>query len=167
MNFQQVNIRDYPDQPIRHFAQARNYFLKQLPDNQYILFVEDDEEVPEMLLDYVRRLKPEYPYYNIRRLNLVDNHYVPIMNPFHVAKLCSNRMRFIRSIHEVPEDTQHRGWQKRCGWIDIPTIHNQIMTRKNVEYAWRGGYPTSPWFQARVQRPLQAILKIREILRGW
>lgn len=179
MIFQLVNIRDYPH-PLTSFAEARNYYLKQLKDGEYVLFVEEDEEVPEMLLSYIRSLRPDYPYYNIRRVNLFNNRHVPLWNPFYCGKLCSNRVRFVGSIHEVPwifretigPDYHHLAYLDKpsrgeAGWIDIPTIHNQMPSDPSYPVGPGRISHVSPWYKTRIYRLLLVVLKLRDILRGW
>ena len=154
MKFRIVDLgRDFPGK-ITDFAKARNTFLEGLLDNEYVLFVEPDEEVPKMLLDYIASLKPQYPYYNIRRINLLDNRFVPLWNPGFVAKLCSNKVRFVRGVHEIAMP------RTPCGWIDIPTIHNQLSTDSP--------YPVKVprWYGTRLYRLLFVLFKLRDILRG-
>jgi hypothetical protein len=73
-----------------------------------------------MLLDYLDRLQPRYPYYWIRRLNLWNGKYRAAWNPEYVARLVSNQVRFVGRVHEtvVPKHPH--------GVIDFPLIHNHI-----------------------------------------
>lgn len=138
--------RDYPGH-ISDFADARNTFLKNLPDQEYVLFVDSDEEAPKMLLDYLEGLKPQFPYYWVRRVELVNNRYVPVFNPNFNGKLCSNKVRFVGRIHEiiVPREPH--------GVIDIPIIHNHT-----GQASYSGGA------QSRLKL---GLLKVREVVRGW
>jgi hypothetical protein len=72
--------RDYPGN-ISDFAEARNSFVKNLLYEEYESFVDSDEEAPKMLLDYIGRLKPQFPYYWVRRIELANNKYVPSSQP--------------------------------------------------------------------------------------
>lgn len=147
MKFTVVDLRrDYPGH-ISDFADARNTFLKNLPDQEYVLFVDSDEEAPKMLLDYLEGLKPQFPYYWVRRVELVNNRYVPVFNPNFNGKLCSNKVRFVGRIHEiiVPREPH--------GVIDIPIIHNHT-----GQASYSGGA------QSRLKL---GLLKVREVVRGW
>jgi hypothetical protein len=138
--------RDYPGH-ISDFAEARNSFIKDLPDGEYVLFVDSDEEAPEMLLDYIGRLKPQFPYYWIRRVELVNNRYVPVFNPNFNGKLCSNGIRFVGRVHEMITPREPHGV------IDIPIIHNH-----SGPASYSGG----------AQSMLKlGLLKVREVVRGW
>jgi hypothetical protein len=119
MKYRLANLRDYPFQPIRlkDFAKARNHFIQTLPDNEYVLFTSDHEEVPAMLHDYISKLEPRHPYYMIRLLRFVNGHLEPLFDPKYQPNLCSNRMRFVG----VPERPDRGG----MGWIDIPMLHNK------------------------------------------
>jgi hypothetical protein len=138
--------RDYSGQ-ISDFADARNSFIKDLPDGEYVLFVDSDEEAPKMLLDYIGRLKPQFPYYWIRRVELVNNRYVPVFNPNYNGKLCSSKVRFVGRVHEmiIPREPH--------GVIDIPIIHNHT-----------GPASYSGGAQTKVKL---GLLKVREVVRGW
>ena len=138
--------RDYPGR-ISDFADARNSFIKNLPDREYVLFVDSDEEAPKMLLDYVGTLKPQFPYYWVRRIELVNNKYVPVFNPNYNGKLCSNKVRFIGRVHEIITPREPHGV------IDIPIIHNH-----SGPASYSGG----------AQSMLKlGLLKVREVVRGW
>ena len=147
MKFRVIDLgRDYPGH-ITDFADARNSFVKDLLDDEYLLFVDSDEEAPKMLLDYIGRLKPQFPYYWVRRIELVNNKYVPVFNPNYNGKLCSNRVRFIGKVHEmiIPREPH--------GVIDIPIIHNHT-----GQASYTGG----------AQSGLKlGLLKVREVVRGW
>jgi hypothetical protein len=71
-----------------------------------------------MLLKYLDKLEPKYPYYWVRRMNLQDGRYRAVWNPDLVARLVSNRVRYVGRIHErvVPKEPH--------GIIDFPIIHN-------------------------------------------
>ena len=106
--------RDYKGH-IDDFAAARNYFLSK---HDWVLFIDDDEEACGMLLDYIERLNPKYPYYWIRRINLHNGRYRATWNPEYVPRLVSSKVKFVGLIHEtvVP--------RKPHGTIDFPIIHN-------------------------------------------
>jgi len=138
--------RDYPGH-ISDFADARNSFIKDLPDGEYVLFVDRDEEAPKMLLNYIRSLKPQFPYYWVRRIELVNNKYVPVFNPNYNGKLCSNKIRFIGRVHEMIAPREPHGM------IDIPIIHNH-----SGPTSYSGGA------QSKIKL---GLLKVREVVRGW
>ena len=147
LKFRVIDLgRDYPGH-ITDFADARNSFVKDLPDDEYLLFVDSDEEAPKMLLDYIGKLKPQFPYYLVRRIGLGNNKYVPVFNPNYNGRLCSNRVRFIGRVHEmiIPREPH--------GVIDIPIIHNHTGPA-----SYGGG----------AQSGLKlGLLKVREVVRGW
>lgn len=120
MNYHLADLKDYPYQPIKDFAEARNWFIKDLRDNEYVLFTSDHEEIPQMLHDYISRLEPKYPFYKVRLIRLIDGKLEQMFDPTYQPNLCSNRMRFV-------------GWPERpnCqgGIIDIPMLHNKSATK--------------------------------------
>ena len=115
MNFRTVRLGTDFHGTITDFASARNSFLEK---NEWVFFLDNDEEASKMLLDHIDSLKPTMPYYWIRRINLWNGRYRPLWNPELVARLVSNRVRFAGRIHEkiVPRDPH--------GVIDFPIIHN-------------------------------------------
>jgi hypothetical protein len=124
VEFSTVDLgRQYPGK-IDDFARARNSFLENLPDNHYVLFVDSDEEAPLMLLDHIKRLEPEHPYYWVRRIELSNDNYFAGCNPNFKPALVSSRVRFTNRIHEkiVPKNPH--------GIIQIPIIHNHRGTRQ-------------------------------------
>jgi hypothetical protein len=138
--------RDYPGR-ISDFADARNSFIKDLPNGEYVLFVDSDEEAPKMLLDYIGSLTPQFPYYWVRRIELVNNKYVPVFNPNYNGKLCSNKIRFIGRVHEMITPREPHGV------IDIPIIHN---------HSGPASYSGSAQSMIKL-----GLLKVREVVRGW
>ena len=119
MNFQIVSLgRDYNGK-ITDFAEARNSFLKDLRDGEWILFLDDDSEAPQMLLERLRNFQPpeNARYYSIRTVNLADDRYNPLHNPFFWRVLVSNKVRYTGRLHE-------RIKGEPSGLIDIPIIHN-------------------------------------------
>lgn len=148
MNYHTVNLgTDYPGK-ITDFAMARNSFLEQLPDNQYILWKSDDEEHSKTLLSYLDRLVPGKPYYAIRRINLVNGRYLEAANPDYSPHLVSNRVRYKGRIHEkvVP--------RKPYGRIDLPIIHNHS-DQWNYTSGWKqtGAY----WLVAAVKKAFEVM----------
>lgn len=129
MNFQIVTLgRDYHGK-ITDFAAARNSFIEQLADDEWILFVDDDSEVPNMLLNRLRTFNPpsDARYYSIRCVNLTFDRYNPAHNPFFWRCLVSNKVRYYGGIHE-------RIKGQPSGLIDIPLIHNHT-ARHSEGYA--------------------------------
>jgi len=121
MNFRIVSLgRDYPGK-IEDFAEARNSFIEQLGEDEWILFLDDDAEAPEMLLEKLRRFQPPKSarYYSIRVVNLTDGLYNPAYNPFFWRILVSNKVRYFGRLHESIKGSP-------SGLIDIPVIHNHI-----------------------------------------
>ncbi len=115
MKYKIVSLgRDYEGK-ITSFADARNHFLSK---NEWVLFIDDDEEASRMLLDFLDQLEPKYPYYWIRRLNLADGKYRALWNPDYSPRLVSSKVRFVGDVHErvTPKDPH--------GIIDFPIIHN-------------------------------------------
>lgn len=117
MEYKIVNLgRDYSGK-INDFAAARNSFLS---SNEWVLFVDDDEEASEMLLKHLDKLRPTFRYYAIRRINLQNGRYRESWNPDLVPRLVSRNVRFVGRVHEsiVPRDPH--------GIIDFPIIHNHL-----------------------------------------
>ncbi len=138
--------RDYTGK-IGSFAEARNYFLSRY---EWVLFIDDDEEACGMLLDYLDKLEPKYPYYWIRRLNLASGRYRALWNPEYSARLVSGKVRFVGDVHErvIPRDPH--------GTIDFPIIHNHT-----------GGFGyRNYWYQdLPVYRVWLGVKKAMEVIR--
>ncbi len=97
MKYKLVNLgKDYPGR-IDDFAAARNYFLEK---HEWVLFIDDDEEACDMLLNHLATLEPKYPYYWIRRINLYKGKYRALWNPDFQSRLVSNKVKFIGRVHE-------------------------------------------------------------------
>jgi hypothetical protein len=124
VDFEVVNLgKDY-NLIIDDFSKARNSFLENLPDGKYILFIDDDEEAPQMLLDLCRKALPEFPFFRINRITIDDGKLWRI--PDYVDRLVSNKVRFSGKVHE--------GISGKCGRIDIPIIHVRNGSRWYHEY---------------------------------
>jgi hypothetical protein len=121
MNYSIINLgHDYPGKII-DFAAARNSFIRRLPDNQYILWKSDDEEYSKELLPFLDNLEPKYPYYAIRRINLLEGKYRPSQNPDFEPFIVSNKVRYRGAVHERVYP------RKPYGRISYPTvIHNHV-----------------------------------------
>jgi hypothetical protein len=147
MKYQIVSLgRDFKGK-ITSFAEARNSFFSQY---EWVLFIDDDEEASDMLLNYIDRLKPQYPYYWIRRLNLQDGRYRAHWNPEYSSRLVSNKVRFVGKLHErvQPKDPH--------GIIDFPIIHN---------HTGSFGYPNR-WYQdLPTYRIWLGLRKMMEVIR--
>lgn len=154
MKFKIVDLgRDWKGpQPIPNLSEARNTFLSGLKDDEYVLFIDSDEEAPKILLDYISRLKPQYPYYAIRRMELQNNRFIPRFNPFFKGCLLSNKVKYAGHPHELVYP------RKPVGWIDIPIIHNHI---------GKSSYVNPDWYTTRLFRYLQVLFKLRDIAVGW
>ncbi len=104
-----------------------------------------------MLLRHLQTLRPTYPYYAIRRINLLNGRYKPDWNPdFHPA-LVSNKVRFVGKLHEHVEP--HRPYSV----IDYPIVHNHVTTNKSYSSGWK---------DTAAYRPVMILKKLREISRG-
>jgi hypothetical protein len=117
MQYKTISLgKDYAGK-IDNFAEARNYFLSKY---DWVLFLDDDEEASGMLLEYLSKLEPRFPYYWIRRINLHNGRYRSIWNPELATRLVSNKVRYVGRVHErvVPQDPH--------GVIDFPIIHNHL-----------------------------------------
>jgi len=141
--------RDYPGR-ITDWSMARNSFLEQLGDGEWILFKAEDEEHSIGLVKYLAQLKPEYPYYAIRRINLVHGKYQEWANPDFQPMLVSNRVRYMGRIHE------HLVPHKPYGIIDYPIIHDQNGVRPY----------DSGWKATVAYRPIHAFKKSLDVMRG-
>jgi hypothetical protein len=122
-----VNLKTDLKGNIDDFAAARNYFLSKY---QWVLFVDNDEEACDMLLNYLDELVPRFPYYWVRRFNLWNGRYRGLWNPDFAPRLVSNKVKFAGRVHEhvVPKEPH--------GIIDFPIIHNHQgpSTYKNYWY---------------------------------
>ncbi len=141
--------RDYEGR-FTDFSEAKNSFIENLPDNEYVLFVDSDEEAPQILLRYLDRLKPLYPYYWVRKVELHNNRYIPQFNPHFDSRLISNRVRFFGRVNERAKPKNPHGV------IDIPIVHNHIGPQK-----WTGhSYQYLPYY-----RYWMGIKKMVEVVR--
>jgi len=115
-----------------------------------VFFIDNDEEASGMLLNYLDKLEPKYPYYWIRRLNLWNGRYRALWNPEYSARLVSNKVKYVGDIHEriVPKDPH--------GIIDFPIIHNHIGPSSYRNY----------WYQnLPVYRVWLGVKKMMEVVR--
>jgi len=137
---------DYPGK-IEDFASARNSFLSKY---EWVLFIDNDEEASDMLLNYLGHLEPNYPYYWIRRINLHNGRYREAWNPDFAPRLVSNRVKFVGRVHEriTPKDPH--------GIIDFPILHNHVGPSTYKNY-WYQDHP--------IYRVWMAIKKGMEVIR--
>jgi len=141
--------QDYPGR-ITDWAEARNSFLDQLGPGEWILWKAEDEEHSSSLIQYLAGLNPRYPYYAIRRINLVHGKFQEWANPDFQPFLVSNRVRYVGRVHE------HVVPRKPYGIIDYPIIHCQNGPRPY----------DSGWKATMAYRPVHAVKKAVEVLRG-
>lgn len=150
MKYRVIDLaRDYPSR-ITDWAKARNSFLDQLGPQDWILWKAEDEELTFSLTQYLSQLKPEYPYYAIRRINLIHGKYQEWANPDLSPQLVSNRVRYVGRVHEHPVP------RKPYGVIDYPIIHNQNGIRPY----------DSGWKATTAYRPFHAFKKGLDVIRG-
>ena len=150
MDFKIVNLgKDY-DGKIHDFGKIRNMFIEQLEENEWILWKSDDEEIPLGLIKIIETLNPTFPYYAIRRINLINGKYSSWGNPELYPGLVSNKVRYVGRLHE------HINPRKPYGVIDYPIIHSVNGPRKY----------SSGWKETKLYRPVMAIKKSIEIMRG-
>ena len=129
MKYKIVSLgRDYPGK-ITDFAEARNSFIRELKDDEWILFLDDDAEAPQMLLDRLKSFQPpkNARYYSIRTINLTNGMYAPEQNPFFWRVLVSNKVHYFGRLHESIKG-------QPSGLIDIPIIHNQSYQEKKYGF---------------------------------
>jgi len=138
--------KDYPGK-IDNFSVARNHFLEKY---EWVLFLDDDEEASDMLLDHLDQMQPRFPYYWIRRVNLFNGRYRAVWNPELATRLVSNKVRYVGRVHErvVPKDPH--------GVIDYPIIHNHAGPSTYKNY-WYQDHP--------VYRVWIGVRKVLEVVR--
>jgi hypothetical protein len=150
LKYRIVNLHDLPIR-ITNFAETRNNILEQLPDDEYVLWKSEDEELSQMLIRHLDSLVPKFPYYAVRRINFLDGHYWEAGNPDYSPHVVSNRVRYKGAIHEtiVP--------RKPYGKIDYPIIHDHPLSWK-----YRGGWK----FEGAYLRPVLAVKKAFQVIKG-
>ena len=118
---------------ITDFSKARNSFIEHLGNNSWILFIDNDAEPTKMLLDYLNIFNPppEAKYYSIRTINLINNQYSPLHNPFFWRVLVSNKVRYVGALHE-------KILEEPTGIIDFPIIHNHIKDNYDMIHSYTG-----------------------------
>jgi hypothetical protein len=106
---------------IDDFSKVRNNFLETLNDEEYILFLDSDEEAPKLLLELCKRVVyTGIPYFRVRRVNLHDWKWYAGGNPDYNDRLVSNKVRFHGKVHESVRP------RRPFGVIDTPIIHNHL-----------------------------------------
>ncbi len=149
LKYRMVNLQDLPIK-ITNFAETRNRILEQLDDDEYVLWTSEDEEPSQMLLAHLNHARAIYPYYAVRRINLVNGRFYESANPEYSPHLVSNRVRYKGAIHETVMP------RKPMGRIDYPIIHNHSLDWKY----------SSGWKQTRAYRPVLALKKGYQALTG-
>ena len=106
---------------IDDFSRVRNSFVETLNDEEYVLFVDSDEEAPKLLLELCERIPyTGVPYFRVRRVNLHDWRWYAGGNPDYNDRLVSNKVRFHGKAHETVAP------RRPFAVIDIPIIHNHV-----------------------------------------
>ena len=156
MNFKVVDLgRDWKGpQPIPNLSEARNTFIDNLKDDEYVLFVDSDEEAPKMLLDFLSRLKPQYPCYCTNIFEVATGRV------WRKSNLLSNKVKLIRHPHEIAvmRNPYRRLRRDEVGLIDFPVIHNHPIARKS-------NYEQPLWYTTRAYRLLVVLFRIRDMAR--
>jgi hypothetical protein len=122
VNFSIIDIgKEMGSKKIEDFSKVRNSFIETLNDEEYILFVDSDEEAPKLLRELCGRIiYTGIPYFRVRRVNLVDWRWYALGNPDYNDRLVSNKVRFHGRVHESVRP------RRPFGVIDTPIIHNHI-----------------------------------------
>ena len=122
VNFSIIDIgKEMGSKKIEDFSKVRNSFIETLNDEEYILFVDSDEEAPKLLLELCNKIiYTGIPYFRVRRVNLVDWKWYALGNPDYNDRLVSNKVRFHGRVHEAVRP------RRPFGVIDAPIIHNHI-----------------------------------------
>ena len=106
---------------IDDFSKVRNSFIETLNDEEYVLFIDSDEEAPKILLDMCRRIPyTGIPYFRVRRVNLRDWKWYASGNPGYNDRFVSNKVRFYGKVHESVRP------RRPYAVIDAPIIHNHV-----------------------------------------
>ena len=106
---------------IDDFSMVRNRFLESLDDEDYVLFIDSDEEAPKVLLELCRKIEfTNIPYFRIRRVNLRNWKWYALGNPDYCDRLVSNKVRFFGKVHESVRP------RRPFGVIHAPIIHNHL-----------------------------------------
>ncbi len=106
---------------IDDFSLVRNGFIDSLNDEEYILFIDSDEEAPKLLLEQCEAIRYSgIPYFRVRRVNLRDWKWSAGGNPGRVDRLVSNKVRFHGKVHETVRP------RTPFAVIDTPIIHNHV-----------------------------------------
>ncbi len=122
VRFSVIDIgREMGSKKIDDFSMVRNSFIEALNDEEYILFIDSDEEAPKLLLELCERIPyTGIPYFRVRRVNLLDWKWYAGGNPGHMDRLISNKVRFQGKVHETVRP------RRPFAVIDTPIIHNHV-----------------------------------------
>src|SRR5690242_11339018 len=108
-------------QKIEDFSKVRNRFIESLDDEEYILFLDSDEEAPRFLLDLCKKIVyAGVPYYRVRRVNLNEWKWSALANPDFCDRFVSNKVRYHGKVHESVRP------RYPYGKIEVPIIHNHV-----------------------------------------
>lgn len=111
--------KEMGQQKIDDFSVVRNRFIETLNDEDYVLFIDSDEEAPRLLLEMCKKVAyTGTPYYKIRRVNLRDWRWSALGNPNFSDRLVSNKVRFHGKVHEAVRP------RRPFGVIHTPILHN-------------------------------------------
>ena len=122
VRFSVIDIgKEIGSKKIDDFSKVRNSFIETLTDEEYILFVDSDEEAPKLLLELCRKITYSgIPYFRVRRVDLRDWRWYALGNPSYCDRLVSNKVRFHGKIHEAVKP------RRPFGVVDAPIIHNHL-----------------------------------------
>ena len=122
VRFSVIDIgKEVGSKKIEDFSTVRNSFVETLNDEEYILFIDSDEEAPKLLLEMCRKIVySEIPYFRVRRVNLRDWRWYSLGNPDFSDRLVSNKVRFHGKVHEAVRP------RRPFGVIHTPIIHNHL-----------------------------------------
>lgn len=147
--------RDYPGK-ITDFSKARNSFLENLPDNEYVLFLDSDEEAPRMLLDSITRLAPKFPCYSVHVFE------TGTARVWVKGLLYSNKVRFVYPLHEIA--VLAKPWRRlrddEIGLLEVPIIHAHPRDKETPYYQLQ-----SQWETSQARRLLAVMFRIRDMVR--
>jgi hypothetical protein len=122
VRFSVIDIgKEMGSKKIEDFSKVRNSFIETLNDEEYVLFVDSDEDAPKILLEMCEKIAfTGIPYFRVRRVNLRDWRWYALGNPDYCDRLVSNKVRFYGKVHEVVRP------RHPFGLIHVPIIHNHI-----------------------------------------
>lgn len=120
VSFSVIDIgKEMGDQKIDDFSKVRNRFIESLNDEEYILFLDSDEEAPRLLLKLCKAIVyTGVPYYRVRRVNLNGWKWAALANPDYCDRFVSNKVRYQGKVHESVRP------RFPYAKIEVPIIHN-------------------------------------------